>query len=97
MPVTRTSGQGRPKGAKNKANAKREAEIAASGLTPLQFLIGEMRNSTNTLEFRADCAKAAAPYIHPKLANVQHSTDPQKPFQLQVIERRIVKAGDPDR
>ena len=58
---------GRKKGVPNKANAKREAEIAKSGKTPLQFLIDRMRNAKAAMTERIECAKAAAPYVHPRL------------------------------
>ena len=62
---------GRQKGTPNKIT-KREAEIAASGLTPLDYMLGIVRAETppgldasvaiarETLRFEA--AKAAAPY-----------------------------------
>ena len=58
------------KGTPNKATAKREAVIAASGLTPLDFLLQEMRKVENEPSVRIDAAKAAAPYVHPKLSSV---------------------------
>ena len=58
---------GRQKGTPNKANAERQAEIAASGLTPLDFLITRMRDEDTEMSERIACAKAAAPYVHPKL------------------------------
>lgn len=61
---------GRRPGSRNKANVQREAEIKASGLTPLEYLIQMMRNKGNTPEIRIDAAKAAAPYVHPKLATI---------------------------
>ncbi len=63
---------GRKKGSRNKATAKREAEIAKSGKTPLQFLLGRMRSSKVDMGERIECAKAAAPYVHPKLAAIEH-------------------------
>lgn len=61
---------GRRKGTRNKATAKREAEIVASGLTPLDYLLAVMRDETRDERERLDAAKAAAPYVHPKLAAV---------------------------
>ena len=65
---------GRKKGTPNKASVEREAEIAKSGKTPLQFLIDRMRNTKAKMVERIECAKAAAPYVHPKLATttMQH-------------------------
>lgn len=72
---------GRPKGVPNKASAKREAEVAASGLTPLQYMLGVMRDEEAEDDRRDDMAKAAAPYVHPKLANMQHSGPRGGPIQ----------------
>jgi len=76
---------GRQKGTPNKITAKREAEIAASGLTPLDYMLGIVRAETppgldatvaiarETLRFEA--AKAAAPYRHPR-------GDPENPIKV---------------
>jgi len=72
---------GRPKGARNKATAKREREIAKSGLTPLEYMLQVMRNPKASEDRRDDMAKAAAPYVHPKLASMQHSGPRGGPIQ----------------
>src|SRR5215510_6783658 len=62
---------GRQKGTPNKATVKKAAVIAAieaSGLTPLDFLVAVMRNTEAPAHERMDAAKAAAPYMHAKLA-----------------------------
>ncbi len=64
---------GRKKGTPNKATAKRQAEVAKSGKTPMQFLLDRMRNPEADMAERIECAKAAAPYVHPKLASIEHS------------------------
>jgi hypothetical protein len=61
---------GRQKGTRNRASVAREREIAASGLTPLEFLLSVMRDESNDLAARMDAAGKCAPYIHPKLASV---------------------------
>lgn len=61
---------GRAKGTPNKANAAREAEIAQSGKTPLEYMLGVMRDEGAPDDRRDDMAKAAAPYVHPKLSAV---------------------------
>jgi hypothetical protein len=57
---------GRQKGTPNKASIAKEAAIAASGLTPLDFLLSVLRDDLNELAVRIDAAKSAAPYCHPK-------------------------------
>lgn len=61
---------GRQKGTPNRATAAKAAEIAASGLTPLDYMLDIMRDETAEPDRRDDMAKAAAPYVHPKLAAV---------------------------
>lgn len=84
-PKGQSKSGGRKKGTPNKATAKREAEIAKSGKTPLQFLIERMRNTKASMAERIDCAKAAAPYVHPKLASVEHSGDGGGPLVVEIV------------
>jgi len=84
---------GRKKGTPNKASAKREAEIAKSGKTPLQFLLDRMRNAKAKMAERIECAKAAATYVHPKPAT---TVDVTGDLKLKVIQRVIVDPKDPD-
>ena len=71
---------GRTKGTPNKATAAKAAEVAASGLTPLDYMLTVLRNETNTMEVRLDAANKAAPYVHPKLAAVTVGNDPDNPL-----------------
>lgn len=75
-------GAGRKKGTPNKATQERQAEIAASGLTPLDFMLQIMRDQDRPTEDRFEAAKAAAPYVHPKLANVEHSGKDGGPIEV---------------
>jgi hypothetical protein len=43
-------------------------EAGAAGLTPVDYLLGIMRNDELDLPIRLDAAKAVAPYVHPRLA-----------------------------
>lgn len=65
------AGAGRPAGAPNRATAKRQSEIAASGLTPLDFMLAILRDPTKEDAARFEAAKAAAPYVHPRLASTE--------------------------
>lgn len=64
---------GRTKGIPNKASAAKAAEVAASGLTPLDYMLSVMRDTKADVARRDDMAKASAPYVHPKLAAVEHT------------------------
>lgn len=67
----------------------KRADIAqkalAQGVTPLEYMLSLMRDETQDLPIRADMAKAAAPYVHPKLANVEHSGKDGSPLTIQVV------------
>ena len=60
------------------------AAIGASGPTPLDYMLQVMRDETQELAKRLDAAKAAAPYVHPRLASVAVGNQDDKPFE-QVI------------
>lgn len=77
---------GRKKGTPNKASAQREAEIAASGLTPLEYLTSVYRNRKIDLDTRVDAAGKAAPYVHPKLASIIHKGDTKQPIMVVQVE-----------
>jgi hypothetical protein len=66
---------GRKKGTPNLATTKRLAVLKAGGKLPLEFMLAEMRKTTNEMDIRRAMAVAAAPYCHPRLAAVeaQHS------------------------
>ncbi|RWP68202.1 MAG: hypothetical protein EOR07_07615 [Mesorhizobium sp.] len=74
-------GAGRKRGAPNKASAARQAKVAASGATPLDYMLKVMRDAKADPGRRDDMAKAAAPYVHPKLASMQHSGPHGGPIQ----------------
>lgn len=67
-------GAGRKAGGTNARTRERKAKIAAavaSGLSPLEFLLKEMRDETLPREQRWLLAKWCMPFIHPHLANIQ--------------------------
>ena len=66
-------GAGRKPGAINKATAKAREKAEAGGIMPLDFMLAVMRDETAPRDERQDMAKAAAPYVHAKLASIEHS------------------------
>jgi hypothetical protein len=52
-------------------------------VTPLDFLLCIMRDGKLDAALRLDAAKAAARYVHPTLAAVQHSGPELGPIQLE--------------
>lgn len=77
---------GRKKGVPNKASIERAAAIAASGLTPVDFLLGVMRDDKKELATRIDAGKAVAPYVHPKLANIEVTGKDGGPLEVRVVQ-----------
>ena len=67
------SGAGRKPGAINKATAKAREAAEAGGVMPLDFMLSVMRDEGADRAERLDMAKAAAPYVHAKLASIEHS------------------------
>jgi hypothetical protein len=68
---------GRQRGTPNKATVAKAAALAAASadaaITPLQFLLGVMRDPAAPTGLRVQVARAAAPLVHgkPKIASVE--------------------------
>jgi hypothetical protein len=77
---------GRKRGSLNKrtiALASASANGALSGLTPLDFFLGIVRDPSKDERLRFDAARATAPYMHPRLQTTENRTtlltdDPDK-------------------
>lgn len=80
----RRPGAGRPRGSRNKATAAKAAAIAKSGITPLDYMLRVMRQSDNEA-VRLDAAKAAAPYVHPRLQAIEHSGKDGGPIETKDV------------
>lgn len=79
---TRPASAGRRRGVPNKATAKREAEVGASGLTPLEYMLSVLRDETVPRPERMDAASKAAPYVHSRLAAIEHSGKDGGPLMI---------------
>jgi hypothetical protein len=88
----RREGAGRKKGIPNKSTAERMAALMAGGESPLEYMLRIMRDKTVEDSIRADMARSAAPYMHPRLATTEIKGDPDKPLQHKV-EVCFVSAG----
>jgi hypothetical protein len=64
-------GAGRPLGSLSSRTQQLVAQLTAEGLSPLEYMLTNMRDVSNPASFRAEMAKAAAPYIHPKLSSTE--------------------------
>jgi hypothetical protein len=72
---------GRIKGGVDKI--KREAILAAQGITPLDYMMAIVRNDAEDKSVRLDAAKAAAPYVHARLQAMTLGSDPDKPLKVE--------------
>ena len=54
-------------------NEKARKAAAEAGIMPLEFMLTVLRDDTAPRDERMDAAKAAAPYVHARLASVEHS------------------------
>jgi hypothetical protein len=83
----RRRGAGRPVGSKNQRSAEIARAAAESGITPIEVMLGAMRElwAQGTPEAKraaAEIAKDAAPYIHPRLASIDQTIKEDRPFAL---------------
>lgn len=73
-------GAGRKPGATTRLNEAARKKAAEGGLMPLDYMLSILRDEALAPSERFEAAKAAAPYVHARLAAVEHSTDPDKPM-----------------
>ena len=66
-------GAGRPAGSVTTKSREVAEQAAESGLTPLDYMLGILRDEDAERKDRMWAAEKAAPYVHAKLANVEHS------------------------
>lgn len=76
---------GRQKGSRNKATAAKAEAIAASGLTPLDWMLSVLRDPTIDYDRRDKAARDAAPYVHPRLASTELSGKDGNPFVIELV------------
>jgi len=71
----RRPGAGRKSGSLTRRTREIAEQAAGYGITPLEYMLAVMRDCDEPPERRDEMAKAAAPYVHPKLAatELQHS------------------------
>ena len=62
---------GRQPGTPNRVTKERTAGIAASGLTPLEYMLRVLRDESLETCARMDAAYKSAPYVHARLSTVE--------------------------
>lgn len=66
-------GAGRPAGALTTKTREIAQAASKSGLTPLEYMLNVLRDETADVKDRMWAAEKAAPYVHAKLASVEHT------------------------
>lgn len=70
-------GAGRKKGSKTKLTEEALAR-AGEGITPLEYMLNMLRDEALDPLQRFEAAKAAAPYVHPRLAQTEATVTHKK-------------------
>lgn len=89
-------GAGRKQGAATKRTREVADKAAAEGITPLEYMLGVMRDEEQTDAVRLDAAKSAAPFVHPKLSSIEAKLDGDIKTTIRRIERVVVDPQNPD-
>lgn len=76
---------GRQKGSRNHRTEAQAAAIESSGLTPLDYMLSVLRDPERDYDMRLEAAKAAAPYVHPKLANIELTGKDKGPLEVSIV------------
>lgn len=86
-------GAGKKPGAIRRATAAAQAKAAEGGILPLDFMLQIMRDEQADRAERLDMAKAAAPYVHAKLASIDSRVDMSAKALIQIVTG-VPRAGD---
>jgi hypothetical protein len=87
----RRPNSGRKPGSATKRTREIADRAAAAGVTPLEVMLEAMNKcrAAGDIEKAAGFAKDAAPYMHPRLAAVEHSGADGGPFEAKVDVRSL--------
>jgi hypothetical protein len=81
----RREGAGRKPNSPNKASAARQAQVAATGETPLEYMLRVMRDPTADEKRRDEMAVKAAPYVHPRLSSVDANVKGDLGLKVEIV------------
>ena len=86
---------GRPKGALGKLSKAKAEAVIAKGQSPLDFLLSVACDESADMKLRIEAAKAATPYVHPRLASseVQVTTDDKPAEEMSDAELIAIAGG----
>jgi hypothetical protein len=82
-------GSGRKVGAITRLSREASEAALSGGETPAEYMLRVMRDPTVDHDRRDKMAVAAAPYVHAKLASVEHKGDADSPLTLIVKQFTI--------
>jgi len=83
-------GAGRKPGTANIKTRETADAALSSGITPLEYMLDVLRNEDADIKDRMWAAEKAAPYVHAKLASVEHKGEGGGPLQI-VIKRFAIE------
>ncbi len=81
----RRPGAGRKPGAATKKTREIADKAIEEGLTPLEYMLNILRDEQQETNLRFEAAKAAASYVHPKLAAIEHSGPEGAPLTVEIV------------
>lgn len=90
-------GAGRPKGSANKKTREIADRAAREGVTPLEVMLEDMRSkyAAGDIEAAADRARDIAPFMHPRLANIESKVESNQ--RVRVISGEPLTVADWER
>ena len=85
------AGAGRPPGSKNQRSADIARQAVDAGITPIEVMLNAMRDlwDEGTAEAKREAAriaKDAAPYVHPRLSNIDQTVKEATRFVIRAPE-----------
>jgi len=87
---------GRPKGSRNKRTQALLEAAQVNGEMPLDYMLRVMRDPNAPPKRRDEMAKAAAPFLHSKLASIENLGPPKEPTTTGIEVRFVVPKRRPD-
>ena len=80
--VCKRNGAGRKAGAVTTRTREIADKALSEGISPLDYMLQMLRDTNETQANRMWAAEKAAPYVHPKLAAVEHSGEVEHKHSL---------------
>lgn len=72
-------GAGRPKGSVSRRSVEAVARAMADGISPVEYMLGIMRDPDADAKERAWAAEKSAPYVHPRPAPMERTVQIKLP------------------